>query len=84
MAIQNKGEYFLFEIVILGLIYLYCIFRFSDVYRIQDEYGDTIADLSLNQIRQQSLVETFGLFRVLSSIALQRQEEVDIFFGDAV
>ena len=75
---------FYLKSLFLGSIYLYCIFRFSDAYRIQDEYGDTIADLSLNQIRQQILAKTFGLFRVLSSIALQRQEEVDTFFGDAV
>jgi len=34
--------------------------------------------------QQHYSLETFGLFRVLSSIALQRQEEVDTFFGDAV
>jgi hypothetical protein len=54
------------------------------VYRIQDENGDTIVDLTLNDIRNQSLVETFRLDRVLKSMALQRQEEVDIFFSDAV
>ncbi|CAG8750519.1 830_t:CDS:2, partial [Funneliformis caledonium] len=56
----------------------------SDTYRIQDDYGDTIAELTLNQITNQSLLETFGLTRVLRSMALQRQEEVDIFFSDAV
>ena len=54
------------------------------MFRIQDEYGDTIAELTLNQIAEQSLVETYGLHRVLTSIALQRQEELDIFFSDAV
>ncbi|CAI2197011.1 15805_t:CDS:2, partial [Funneliformis geosporum] len=56
----------------------------SDTYRIQDDYGDTIAELTLNQITNQSLLETFGLNRVLRSMALQRQEEVDIFFSDSV
>jgi hypothetical protein len=60
------------------------LFVFSDLYRIQDMYGDTIYDLTLNQISDESLLETFGLERVLSSMAMQRQEEVDIFFGDAV
>jgi hypothetical protein len=54
------------------------------VFRIQDEYGDTIADLTLNQIAEQTLVEIYGLHRVLTSMALQRQEELDIFFSDAV
>ena len=54
------------------------------MFRIQDEYGDTIADLTLNQITEQTLVETYGLHRVLTSMALQRQEELDFFFSDAV
>lgn len=47
-------------------------------------YGDTTYDLSLNRIQDESLLEAFGLERVLSSMALQRQEEVDVFFNDAV
>ena len=58
--------------------------HFSDTFRIQDEYGDTIDDLTLNQIKEQSLVEKYGLPHVLNSMALQRQEELDIFFSDAV
>lgn len=57
---------------------------FSDTYRIQDKFGDTVVDLTLSQIRNQSLLETFGLNSVLRSMALQRQEEIDIFFSDSV
>ncbi|CAG8548792.1 12902_t:CDS:10 [Cetraspora pellucida] len=55
----------------------------SDFYRIQDEYGDTLYNLALNDIKNLTLLETFGLARVLLSMALQRQEEVDIFFADS-
>ncbi|RIA91208.1 heme peroxidase [Glomus cerebriforme] len=55
----------------------------SDIYRIQDEYGDTIVDLTLDQISEESYIETIPYERVLSSMALQRQEEVDPFFSDA-
>ncbi|GBC06142.1 hypothetical protein RclHR1_06650002 [Rhizophagus clarus] len=55
----------------------------SDKYRIQNEYGDTIVDLTLSQIINQNLVEIFGLSNVLRSMALQRQEEIDIFFSDS-
>ena len=54
------------------------------MFRIQDEYGDTIAELTLDQITDQGLLEIYGLPRVLTSMALQRQEELDIFFSDAV
>ncbi|PKK64798.1 heme peroxidase [Rhizophagus irregularis] len=56
----------------------------SDTYRIQDKFGDTVVDLTLSQIRNQSLLETFGLNSVLRSMALQRQEEIDIFFSDSI
>ncbi|CAG8500435.1 21043_t:CDS:10 [Cetraspora pellucida] len=55
----------------------------SDSYRIQDEYGDTLYDLALNNIRNLTLVEQLGLERVLRSMILQRQEEVDIFLVDS-
>ncbi|CAB4423122.1 unnamed protein product [Rhizophagus irregularis] len=55
----------------------------SDSYRIQDMYGDTIYDLPLERTKEENLLEAFGLDRVLSSMALQRQEEVDVFFNDA-
>ncbi|RIB03154.1 heme peroxidase [Gigaspora rosea] len=55
----------------------------SDFYRIQDEYGDTLYNLALNDIKNFTLLEQFGLERVLWSIILQRQEEVDIFFSDS-
>ncbi|KAF0362331.1 heme peroxidase [Gigaspora margarita] len=55
----------------------------SDFYRIQDEYGDTIYNLALNDIKNFTLLEQLGLERVLWSIILQRQEEVDIFFSNS-
>ncbi|CAG8437074.1 5507_t:CDS:10 [Scutellospora calospora] len=55
----------------------------SDFYQIQDEYDNTLYNLPLNDIKNLSLLETFGLERVLWSIVLQRQEEVDIFLADS-
>jgi len=54
------------------------------MYRIQDGFGDTIAYLTLDQIKNQSLVEEFGLSSILRSMALKRQEEVDMFFSNSV
>ncbi|CAG8562770.1 15289_t:CDS:10, partial [Racocetra fulgida] len=50
---------------------------------IQDEYGDTLYNLALNDIKNFTLLEQLGLERVLWSLVLQRQEEVDIFFADS-
>ncbi|CAG8477405.1 3801_t:CDS:10 [Gigaspora margarita] len=55
----------------------------SNFYQIQDEYGNSLYNLSLNDIANQTLLETLGLERVLWSMILQRQEEVDIFLADA-
>ncbi|CAG8460621.1 14501_t:CDS:10 [Racocetra persica] len=55
----------------------------SDFYRIQDEYGDTLYNLALNNIKNLTLLESLGLERVLWSMILQRQEEVDVFFADS-
>jgi hypothetical protein len=69
----------------MNVVYDYFFyFFFSDTYRIQNDFGDTIVDLTLSQIRNQNLVETFGLSNVLRSMALQRQEEIDIFFSNSV
>ena len=61
---------------------VFCVYliHFSDTYRIQDEFGDTIAELTLNDIKNQSLLEKFGLYPVLRSMALQKQEEIDKTF----
>ncbi|CAG8485935.1 10940_t:CDS:10 [Racocetra fulgida] len=48
-----------------------------------DEYGDTLYNLPLNNIKNLTLLESLGLERVLWSMILQRQEEVDIFFADS-
>lgn len=65
-------------------MWLYVLLFFSDIYRIQDEYGDTIIDLTSSQATNQNLVETFGLSNILRSMALQRQDEIDIFFSNSV
>ncbi|CAG8592167.1 29758_t:CDS:2, partial [Racocetra persica] len=51
--------------------------------RIQDDYGDTLYNLALNDLKNFTLLEQLGLERVLLSLVLQRQEEVDIFFSDS-
>ncbi|CAG8799842.1 3029_t:CDS:2, partial [Racocetra persica] len=55
----------------------------SDFYRIQDEYGDTSYNLGLNDISNQTLLENLGLERVLWSMVLQRQEEIDSFLANS-
>ncbi|CAG8501919.1 7580_t:CDS:10, partial [Scutellospora calospora] len=55
----------------------------SDFYQIRDEYGDTLYNLALSDIKNLTLLEQFGLERVLWSMVLQRQEEVDIFMSDS-
>ncbi|CAG8757887.1 9826_t:CDS:10, partial [Gigaspora margarita] len=55
----------------------------SDFYQIQDEYGNTLYNLALNDIKNLTLLEELGLERVLWSMILQRQEEVDVFFSDS-
>ncbi|CAG8834527.1 46364_t:CDS:2, partial [Gigaspora margarita] len=47
------------------------------------EYGNTLYNLSLNDIANLTLLETLGLESVLWSMILQRQEEVDIFLTNA-
>ncbi|CAG8767653.1 13729_t:CDS:2, partial [Gigaspora rosea] len=55
----------------------------SDFYQIQDEYGNALYNLALDDIKNLTLLEELGLERVLRSMILQRQEEVDIFFSDS-
>ncbi|CAG8540047.1 34291_t:CDS:10 [Gigaspora margarita] len=50
---------------------------------VPDEYGDTLYNLPLNDIKNLTLLENVGLERVLWSMILQRQEEVDVFLADA-
>ncbi|CAJ0908756.1 9440_t:CDS:10, partial [Entrophospora sp. SA101] len=53
-------------------------------YRIQDEFGELLADLTLDNILQIQLLEKFGMERVLRSMSLQHQEELDIYYSDAM
>ena len=55
----------------------------SDFYQIQDEYGDAIVELPLQDILELSLLENFGIASLLRSMSLQRQEDVDIYYSDA-
>ncbi|CAJ0925836.1 17875_t:CDS:10 [Entrophospora sp. SA101] len=53
-------------------------------YHIQDEFGELLADLTLDNILQIQLLEKFGMERVLRSMSLQHQEELDIYYSDAM
>nr|CAG8539981.1 14372_t:CDS:10 [Entrophospora candida] len=55
----------------------------SDFFRIQDENGDTVIELPLQNVTDTSLLEKFGAARLLTSLSLQHQEEADIFYSDA-
>ncbi|CAJ0825833.1 11800_t:CDS:10 [Entrophospora sp. SA101] len=55
----------------------------SDFYRIQDEYGDAVVELSLQDTFNKSLLEEYGAANLLRSMSLQRQEDVDIHYSDA-
>ncbi|CAJ0831515.1 11050_t:CDS:10 [Entrophospora sp. SA101] len=55
----------------------------SDFFRIQDENGDTVIELPLQNVTDTSLLEKFSVARLLTSLSLQHQEEVDIFYSDA-
>ncbi|CAJ0861331.1 9843_t:CDS:10 [Entrophospora sp. SA101] len=53
-------------------------------YRLQDEYGDIIEDLTLDDILTVGLLEKFGIEKILRSMSLQVQEDSDIYYSDAV
>ncbi|CAH1764807.1 16_t:CDS:10, partial [Entrophospora sp. SA101] len=55
----------------------------SDFFQIQDEYGDAVVELSLENIMKLGFLENFGVASLLRSISLQRQEDVDIYYSDA-
>ncbi|CAJ0634805.1 9030_t:CDS:2 [Entrophospora sp. SA101] len=55
----------------------------SDFYQIQDEFGNSIVQLSLQNIMIPNLLEKFGVANLLGSMSLQRQEDVDIYYSDA-
>ncbi|CAH1764119.1 12503_t:CDS:10 [Entrophospora sp. SA101] len=55
----------------------------SDFFRIQDEYGSTIMELPLQNVTDTSLLEKFGVARLLISLSLQYQEESDVYYSDA-
>ncbi|CAG8768044.1 4046_t:CDS:2, partial [Cetraspora pellucida] len=51
----------------------------SDFYQIRDDRGDVLTNVALNDIKDLTLLENFGLEKVLLSMVLQRQEDVDNF-----
>nr|CAG8493448.1 8403_t:CDS:10 [Entrophospora candida] len=55
----------------------------SDFYQIHDDYDGTIVELSLQNTMKMGLLEKFGAARLLRSMSLQRQEDVDIYYSDA-
>ncbi|CAG8786758.1 17625_t:CDS:2, partial [Racocetra persica] len=55
----------------------------SDLYQIRDDHGDVLTNVALNDIKDLTLLENFGLEKVLLSMVLQRQEDVDNFFSNS-
>ncbi|CAG8465360.1 9912_t:CDS:10 [Acaulospora morrowiae] len=55
----------------------------SDNYQIQNEIPEIVATVPFRQLNKTDLLTTFGVETVLRSMALQRQEEVDIFLASA-
>ncbi|CAJ0887295.1 7546_t:CDS:10 [Entrophospora sp. SA101] len=55
----------------------------SDFYQIHDDYDGTIVELSLQNTMKMGLLEKFGAARLLRSMSMQRQEDVDIYYSDA-
>ncbi|CAG8485014.1 7412_t:CDS:10 [Cetraspora pellucida] len=54
----------------------------SDEYHMVDRNGYTTTTLKLNQLQEPHLLEKYGVPTLAASIALQVQDEVDIFFAD--
>ncbi|CAG8701797.1 5475_t:CDS:2, partial [Dentiscutata heterogama] len=54
----------------------------SDNYAIVDDKGHFITTLQLNSLQQPHLLELYGIPNLVVSIALQMQEEVDIYICD--
>ncbi|GBC06036.1 hypothetical protein RclHR1_06580008 [Rhizophagus clarus] len=52
----------------------------SNIYNIADQNGEIISTLPLQSLKLP--VETFGVPNLATSLALQRQEEIDIFYSD--
>ncbi|CAG8535727.1 5775_t:CDS:10 [Dentiscutata erythropus] len=54
----------------------------SDNYAIVDDKGHFITTLQLNSLQQPHLLELYGIPNLVVSMALQMQEEVDIYISD--
>ncbi|CAG8501913.1 16490_t:CDS:10 [Funneliformis mosseae] len=54
----------------------------SDVYNIVDESGYKLTELPLRSLNTPKLIEKYGVATLVLSMALQRQEEIDIFYAD--
>ncbi|CAG8542427.1 14892_t:CDS:10, partial [Acaulospora morrowiae] len=55
----------------------------SNNYLIQNEVPEIVATVPFKQLNKSDLLTTFGVETILRSMALQRQEEVDIFLASA-
>jgi len=54
----------------------------SDFYHIYNEQGDLVTILSLHDLKRLNLLTDFGVPSLALSLALQLQEEVDIYFSE--
>ncbi|CAI2171547.1 10820_t:CDS:2 [Funneliformis geosporum] len=54
----------------------------SDVYNIVDESGYRITELPLKSLNSPNLIENYGVPTLALSMALQKQEEIDVFYAD--
>ncbi|CAI2176968.1 15881_t:CDS:10 [Funneliformis geosporum] len=54
----------------------------SDFYNIVNDAGKPLTTISLNDVQAPGLLKTFGIPSIILSLALQRQEEVDIYMSD--
>ncbi|RIA89934.1 heme peroxidase [Glomus cerebriforme] len=54
----------------------------SDFYNIVNGKGDLLAKLSLHDLKVPNLIATYGVPSLVLSLALQLQEEVDVYFSE--
>ncbi|GBC07611.1 hypothetical protein RclHR1_07570007 [Rhizophagus clarus] len=64
--------------------YRYGHSELSDFHEIVDGQGEPLTTLTLNDLQNSQLIKIFGVPSIALSLALQRQEEVDIYVGDFV
>ncbi|PKC07457.1 heme peroxidase [Rhizophagus irregularis] len=64
--------------------YRYGHSELSDFHEIVDGQGEPLTTLSLNDLQNSQLIKVYGSSSIALSLALQRQEEVDIYSADLV